>query len=171
VPGWVNGEKQPAVNDDVAALTSAVLNASRVLVAVSARSLAGVADRVTLPQFRLLVLLATHGEMTLGTLADMLGVNPSTAMRMADRLVGSECVGRRANPENRREVLLQLTRSGRVVVEQVTARRRAEIAAIVARMPAQDQEAMVTALHAFAEAGGEPPVSEPRQDHVPLGWD
>ncbi|CAM5308255.1 hypothetical protein SBADM41S_12362 [Streptomyces badius] len=45
--------------DDVDAVTEAVLTASRLLVAVSARSLAEVEERVTLPQFRMLVVLSS----------------------------------------------------------------------------------------------------------------
>ena len=56
--------------DDVDAVTCAVLTASRLLVAVSARSLAEVGERVTLPQFRMLVVLATRGATKLVGLAD-----------------------------------------------------------------------------------------------------
>ncbi|MCZ9336179.1 MarR family transcriptional regulator, partial [Streptomyces sp. TRM76130] len=73
--------------DDVDAVTQAVLTASRLLVAVSARSLAEVEERVTLPQFRMLVVLATRGATKLVTLAEQLQVAPSTAMRMVDRLI------------------------------------------------------------------------------------
>ena len=54
-------------------VVEAVLLASRVLVAVAAESLAEVADRVTLPQYRTLVVLATRGPMSLGALAEELG--------------------------------------------------------------------------------------------------
>jgi hypothetical protein len=46
------------LQDEVTALTSAALTASRALLAISARSLASAEERVTLPQFCLLVLLA-----------------------------------------------------------------------------------------------------------------
>ncbi|HYV60725.1 MAG TPA: MarR family transcriptional regulator, partial [Acidimicrobiia bacterium] len=65
-------------------VTDAVLDASRALVAVAARSLAGVADDVTLPQYRALVVLATEGAQSLGELAAALGVHTSTATRMCD---------------------------------------------------------------------------------------
>lgn len=159
------------VQDDVTALTSAVLTASRLLVAVSARSLAAAEERVTLPQFRLLVLLASHGETNLVTLADRLVVNPSTALRMVDRLVDGGFVSRRVNPDSRRETLLRLTSAGRQIVDTVTARRRDEIAAIVTRMSPRDRVGLVRALRAFAEAGGEPPAEERERDLVPLGWE
>lgn len=160
---------EPA-DDDVNAVTGAVLTASRLLVAVSARSLAAARDRVTLPQFRMLVVLA-GGETKLVALADRLAVNPSTAMRMVDRLTAAGLVDRRTNPVDRRENVLRLTAEGRRIVDDVTARRRHEIAAIVARMPPAQRGGLVAALRAFTDAGDEPPVTAPAHDAIPLGWD
>ncbi|MCX3062631.1 MarR family winged helix-turn-helix transcriptional regulator [Streptomyces beihaiensis] len=157
--------------DDVDAVTRAVLTASRLLVAVSARSLAEVEDRVTLPQFRMLVVLATRGTTKLVTLADLLQVAPSTAMRMVDRLIGAGLAVRQINPDNRRETLLRPTDEGRLTVENVTMRRRQEIAAIVERLDPGRRDALIGALTAFNEAGGEPPVPGPLDaDIFPLGW-
>lgn len=157
--------------DDVDAVTRAVLTASRLLVAVSARSLAEVEDRVTLPQFRMLVVLSTRGATKLVALAELLQVAPSTAMRMVDRLIAAGLADRRLNPDNRRETLLQLTEEGRRTVEDVTARRRAEIAAIVRRLTPTQRMGLIEALDAFNEAGGEPlaPGPEDAEAH-PLGW-
>ncbi|WP_141575105.1 MarR family winged helix-turn-helix transcriptional regulator [Actinomadura sp. WMMA1423] len=156
-----------ALDDDgVDAVTSALLTASRLLVAVSVRSLAAVEDAVTLPQFRLLVVLSSQGPAKLVTLAGLLEVNPSTAMRMVDRLAGAGLVDRQASPDSGREVRIQLTPAGRGIVDDVTARRRADIAAVVSRMPAGQRRALVEALRAFTEAGGEPPITSLAQ----LGW-
>ncbi|MEV8615273.1 MarR family transcriptional regulator [Amycolatopsis sp. NPDC051373] len=143
---------------DVDALTDAVLTASRLLVAVSVRSIAAAGDRLTLPQFRLLVVLHTRGPLKHATLAEHLGVTPSTASRMVDRLVAAGLVHRQHSPVSRREIVLELTDEGMKTVRQVTARRRREIAKIVAKMPEQRRRSLVEALAAFAEAGGEPPV-------------
>ncbi|WP_055568031.1 MarR family winged helix-turn-helix transcriptional regulator [Streptomyces atriruber] len=157
--------------DDVDAVTRAVLTASRLLVAVSARSLAEVEDRVTLPQLRMLVVLSTRGATKLVTLAEHLRVAPSTAMRMVDRLIATGLADRRANPRNRRETLLQVTEEGRRTVETVTARRRAEITAIVERLAPEQRGALVEALTAFNEAGGEPQVSDADdRGPYPFGW-
>ncbi|PWI14420.1 MarR family transcriptional regulator [Streptomyces sp. Act143] len=157
--------------DDVDVVTRAVLTASRLLVAVSARSLAEVEERVTLPQFRMLVVLSTRGATKLVTLADLLQVAPSTAMRMVDRLIAAGLADRQANPTNRRETLLQLTEEGRRTVEDVTARRRTEIAGIVERLRPTQRLALIEALAAFNEAGGEPPAPglDDAEPH-PLGW-
>ncbi|MFC4062051.1 MarR family winged helix-turn-helix transcriptional regulator [Planomonospora corallina] len=152
--------------EELAAVTSAVLTGSRLLVAIAARSLGAVEDRVTLPQFRMLVVLATHGETKLVTLAERLGVNPSTATRMAERLAAAGLVAREVNPHNRRESLIRLTPAGRRTVDEVTARRYEEITAIVSRMSPGQCRALVSAMTAFTRAGGEPPVGG---DH-PLGW-
>jgi DNA-binding MarR family transcriptional regulator len=146
-----------ALSDDAAAVTSSVLAATRVLVAVSLRSLAAAGEHVTLPQFRLLVLLDSRGETNLVTLADRLAVNSSTVLRMITRLARRGLVSRRVNPGSRREVLVRLTGAGERTVREVTARRREEIATIIARMPARSRAGLVTAMRAFAAAGGENP--------------
>ncbi|MGW0699226.1 MarR family winged helix-turn-helix transcriptional regulator [Streptomyces sp. NPDC002867] len=156
--------------DDVDAVTRAVLTASRLLVAVSARSLAAVEDRVTLPQFRLLVVLSTEGPAKLVVLAERLGVNPSTALRMMDRLIAAGLADRQVNPDNRRETVLRLTDDGRRIVEDVTGRRREEIAAIVSRLDPEQRAALVDALGAFTEAGAEPAVGGREAELYPLGW-
>jgi hypothetical protein len=50
-------------------LVAAVLTASRVLVGISARSLAGIEESVTLTQFRTLVVLEGQGASRLNVLA------------------------------------------------------------------------------------------------------
>ncbi len=151
-------------------MTSAVLTASRLLVAISARSLAAAEERVTLPQFRMLVVLAGRSDSKLAGLAEALAVNPSTAVRMVDRLSAAKLVTRRVNPANRREVVLRLTPAGRQLVDEVTARRRAEIAHIVQRMAPRRRAGLVRALRAFAEAGNEP-AADVGRDLVTLGWE
>jgi DNA-binding MarR family transcriptional regulator len=143
------------------AVTDAVLTASRLLVGVSARSIAAVADSITLPQFRLLVVLSTRGAVNMSVVAEQLDVNPSTATRMVDRLIAAGMVSRDTNPASRREVVVQLTAAGGDLVGRVTRLRRKEIAAIVARMPGKHRQELVDALEAFTEAGGEPSAALP----------
>ncbi|MFT4083234.1 MAG: MarR family transcriptional regulator [Nocardioides sp.] len=142
--------------DDNEELVTALLTASRSLVGVSARSLADIEDRVTLGQFRTLVVLDGHGPTRLNQLAQRLGVGPSTALRTVDRLIEAGLVDRRENEHDRREVIIRATASGREVVALVTERRRRAIADIVRRMPATEHRVLVDALLAFTEAAGEP---------------
>ena len=152
----------PTDRDD---LVDAVLGASRALVAVAARSLADFAEDVTLPQYRTLVELAARGPQRPADLASALGVDPSTATRMCDRLVRKQLVQRRRISADRRGVRISLTPTGRALVEEVTRRRRVEISQIVRRMPRSDRDSALTALRVFADAAGE----VPEQDWS-LGW-
>lgn len=147
-------------------LIDAVLGASRALVAVAARSLATVADDVTLAQYRVLIELASRGPQRLADLAAALRVDRSTATRMCDRLVRKRLVARRRVSRDRRTVRISLTSAGAELVTEVSRSRRAEIGAIVARMPSSHRPLVVKALRAFAEAAGE----VPEQDWS-LGWD
>lgn len=141
---------------DQAVVTDALLSASRALLAVAARSIAESSEDVTLPQYRALFVLSSRGPQTVGALAESLSVHPSTATRLCDRLVAKRLVLRRPTPDNRREVTISLAARGRKLVDEVTARRRADIATIVQRMPAETRSAAVDALRAFAVAAGEP---------------
>ena len=155
----------------VNAMVAAVVTASRVLVAISARSLAVVEDTLTVPQFRMLVVLDTNGATSLSRLAEQLAVNPSTAMRMVDRLTAAGMVERTADAGDRRVVRLVATEAGHRVVHQVTERRQAEIAQIVAAMPDKHRDAMVQALQAFADAAGETQVDPTTYTGLALpGW-
>jgi DNA-binding MarR family transcriptional regulator len=152
----------PAKSPDADAVTDAVLAASRLLVGLSARSIASVDESITMPQFRLLVVLSTRGPMNLGMLAEHLDVKPSTATRMIDRLVTADLVNRQVSPVSRREVVIDLTDAGVSVVTRVMRQRRREIGRIVTRMPERQRVALVEAFAAFSAAGGEPPTDSAR---------
>ena len=145
--------------------TDAVLVASRALVGVAARSLADVEETVTLVQYRALVLLASRDEMNVGSLADALDVHQSTATRLCDRLVSRGLVGRNLSDQSRREVVVAVTRAGQALIRAVTARRRAEIHKVMARVSAKQRAAITAAFTTFAEAAGEAP-----DDAWKLGW-
>ncbi|GAA2213609.1 MarR family transcriptional regulator [Nonomuraea monospora] len=148
--------------EDLDAVITAVLAGSRLLISVAARSLAAVEDKITLPQFRMLVLLAGHGGVNLVTMAELLDVNSSTAMRMADRLGGAGLIVREVNPDNRRESMMRLTKEGHRIVDEVMARRRKQIGEIVSRLSATQRQALISAMNAFNEAGGESAASLPQ---------
>lgn len=140
--------------------------AARVLVAVSAQSVAAVEDVVTLPQLRVLVMVASRGTLNLGAVAAGLGVHPSNATRTVERLVVAGLLNRRDDPADRRNLLLELTSAGRGLVDRVLNDRRAAIAGILERMPADRRRALVPVLRSAAAAGGEVP-----DDAVwALGW-
>ncbi len=145
----------PVLDDGRGAeLVDAVMTASRVLVAIAARSLAAAGD-VTLPQYRALVVLASGGPQRAVDLAGVLGVNPSSATRLVDRLVRSGLVRRTRERADRRALRVALSPAGRSLVAEVTRRRRAEFAQLLAALPADQHEQVVAALRAIADAAGE----------------
>lgn len=148
---------------------TALVSASRALVGVSARSLADLDDSITLPQFRTLVILTSEGVTNLNRLAELLGVNASSAVRMIDRLVGAGLVIREENPADRREVMLVVAPAGADIVEKVIARRRREIMRIARRMPQAVSDDLVTALITFAEAADDSDCGA-AGDAAALGW-
>ena len=142
---------------DLDTIIETVLTTSRVFVAIAARSLASTESDVTLPQFRLLIVLAAHGPQGLGPLAEFLAVNASTAMRMCDRLIRKGLVRRRKSPTDRREVRLALTERGRDLVDHTTNQRRIELSRLLKSMPQEEQRHLVQALAYINIAAGEVP--------------
>ena len=128
----------PGVTEQVAdeAAVDAVLTASRTLVAVATQSLGAAAEDTTIAQYRALVVLASRGPQRVGDLAAALDVTPPTAGRMCDRLLRKGLIRRHRARADRRAVQVSVTASGREVVDQATARRRALIADILRRLPA-----------------------------------
>ena len=153
----------PQAEDQV---VDAVLSASRVLVAIAARSLADVGEEVTLTQYRSLVVLASRGPQGVAALADAVAVTPPTASRMCDRLVKKGLVTRRTDRRDRRQVRIALSPGGRRLVDAVTARRRLEIEHLVASISTESRGGVVEALRHLSETAGE----VPEQDWS-TGWD
>lgn len=130
--------------------------ASRALLGVVARSLAPALEEVTVPQFRLLVLAGELGPVRSSDLAERLAVGGSTLTRSVDRLVAGGWLERRAGASDRREVLVAATEAGLRLVGEVTDRRRAELARVVARMTPRDRALLARGAAAFHRAADEP---------------
>jgi DNA-binding MarR family transcriptional regulator len=154
------------VGDPTEELTDSVLTASRVLVAVAARSLAEHEAEVSVQQYRALVVLASRGPQRPIDLAEALGVDPSTATRLCDRLARKHLISRRRQGDDRREVRLDLSELGRTLVGSVTERRREEIRVILAAVPRPERGGLVQAFRTFARAAGEVP-----DDQWPRSWE
>jgi DNA-binding MarR family transcriptional regulator len=73
-------------------------------------------DGLTIPQMRLLWALRDEDGLPVGTLAEHLGVNPSTITGHVDRLVRMGMVRREEDPADRRIVRNYLTEQGATTV-------------------------------------------------------
>lgn len=99
--------------------------------------------------------MASRGPQSVGAVAGHLSVHLSHATRTCDRLVASGLLGRTENPADRRRLRLELTASGRALVRSVMDHRRAQIEALLERVPAGERIALTPALRSLAAAGGE----------------
>jgi DNA-binding MarR family transcriptional regulator len=122
---------------DLAPETLAALQAAtRVLAGVALRSLDVLDGAVTLPQFRMLAVLADLGRARSVQVARALGLEASTVTRLADRMVAAGYVSRGGEPRHRGVVTLELTGSGKDLVGRVAAWRGQELGADLPPAPA-----------------------------------
>jgi len=129
--------------------------ATRVLVAVASRSVESLAGSVSLPQFRLLLVLHELGRVPSSRVAAALGAGASSVTRLADRLDASGHLLRGGDPRNRSVVTLELTPSGRELVERIMRWRHDELLRILGRLEPGERAATGRLLRRFAEAAGE----------------
>lgn len=124
---------------------------------VATRDLVGIALRsvedleVSLPQFRLLLVLQGLGRASSTQCAEALGVAGSSITRLADRLDASGHLVRGTDPANRSVVTLELTGSGRRVVRQATTGRRRELRRVLDQLDPTERAASAAVLEQLHE--------------------
>lgn len=156
---------RPRVQSPEEQLAEAIILAGKAMAGVAARTVAQATDDLTLPQHRTLVVLAEQGPRHLADLAQALGVSPSTATRMCDRLVRKRLISRTRDEVDRREVDLSLTNAGKALVDEVAHRRKSELRKLVGDVPKEERERLIAALRSVAEAAGTVPDAD-----WTLGW-
>jgi DNA-binding MarR family transcriptional regulator len=83
--------------------------------------------QLDLGQVDTLELLVDAGAVRMGELADLLRVDASSATRAVQRLVADGYARRRADPCDRRGVIIEATPGGRATVEEMRARARSAL--------------------------------------------
>ncbi len=114
-------------------------------------------DRVrrglTTSQLLTLLLLDEAGQssLSMGELAGELGVSLPTATGLVDRLVREKLVARKGSGEDRRVVLVTITRQGRVVIRRVLRVLDELLARTLSAMTDEEQESVVRAAERIFE--------------------
>ncbi len=144
-------EADPPMGSDVEVLQQA----TRMLAGVALRSVEVLHGAVTLPQYRVLAVLADLGEARSARVADALGLEASTVTRLVDRLAAAGHVRRSSDPTNRSAVTLQLTASGRGLVEQVVGWRLRELTRILLCLKPADRVSLTSSLALLVDVAGE----------------
>lgn len=133
---------------------SALMQLSKVVTAAVAHSLAVLDSPVTVPQLRVLVMVGSQGPVNVTAVAEALGVNPSSASRTCERLTLGGLMDRREAPTDRRQVELTLTADGELLIETLLGHRRLLFEAMVAEMPAAEQQRLARGLSALNATTG-----------------
>jgi len=141
--------------DHTASDVEILQQATRLLAGVALRSVEVLRGAVTLPRYRVLAVLADFGEVRSARVADALGLEASTVTRLVDRLEAAGHVSRSSDPTNRSAVTLQLTASGRDLVEQVVSWRLRELKRILLRLQPADRTALTSSLALLVDVAGE----------------
>jgi DNA-binding MarR family transcriptional regulator len=129
--------------------------ATRVLAGVALRSLDVLDGAVTLPQFRILAVLADFGRAPSAQVAQVLGIEDSAVTRFAARMVAAGYVSRNDEQGHGDAVTLELSAPGEDLVAQVTAWRERELARIFRQLPPAERTILTHALRQLVEATGE----------------
>jgi DNA-binding MarR family transcriptional regulator len=138
----------------------AVMAGSILEFGIVVRSLAPALERVTMLQYRILLLVHAHGPMRNTDLASEVGLLPSGVTRIVSRLVRDGYATRRTAEESRREVFVHPTPRGAALVEDVLARRRDEYRGILRRLSIAERSSLVAASKALTRAVDTRPGSE-----------
>ena len=126
--------------------------ATRGLLALNVSVLEHMEISVGLAPLRALQSLDRRGPSMVGELGDDLGLVPSTASRLSDRLAEAGLITRRPAPSNRRSTLLELTDAGRAILDELVALRIRAFGEVADQMSNQDRAALIQGAHAFTAA-------------------
>ena len=137
-----------------------VLDACRLLVAISVRSLAAVSEQVDIVRLRILVVIGSHDIVRVSDIASATGISISKASRTCDRMAIDGLIVRTDDPHDRRNLRLSLTPAGRRILAKVAQTRRDAIRPALSAMQPTDRAELITVLREFTAAGGEPALHE-----------
>jgi len=109
------------------------------------------AKKISMRQFQALVILATHDGLTLSQVGEKLGLAPSTATELANRMISMNILEKIGGETDKRHVRLQLTPMGVELLKQ----RQQAMADLFERFlqdfPVDDQEKFVTSFETIWE--------------------
>ena len=107
---------------------------------------------LTMPQFRLLLVLALRGGAASHDLAESMGVSLATITGIVDRLAAQDLVTRREDPRDRRVRRVELTAAGRGLVDDIAAAGTASQRRLLDRLSLDDLVILERAFGLLADA-------------------
>ncbi|MBW8486180.1 MarR family winged helix-turn-helix transcriptional regulator [Actinomadura parmotrematis] len=150
-PGDAPGAAGPG-GSGLADLAAAVERAVATAMLAWNRADQGLEVHVSPVQLRAIETIARQDRINLGGLAAELGVIPSSASRLCDRLEAAGLILREPAQADRREIIVTLSRDGQALCASLSRRRRAVVAAALAELSAPSRARLLDSLTEFARA-------------------
>jgi DNA-binding MarR family transcriptional regulator len=117
----------------------AVLRSRRLLASLHP----GLAAKLTPSKIRALDLLAEHGGLRVGELADRVGIDDATATRLVDRLEEMGVASRKSDVGDRRATTVALTSAGEEVVASIAKQRQLFFCDVLDALEPAEREELV----------------------------
>ena len=110
---------------------------------------------LTYAQSQVLFHVADHPGCHMGDVAKAFGVTLPAVTHIVDRLEEKQFLQRTDDPADRRVYLLELTRTGRTLVEELHGLQMRGVEAVLRRMRADDRQRVIKGLEALVDAAAE----------------
>ncbi len=110
---------------------------------------------LTYAQSQVLYYVGDHPGCHMGDVAKAFGVTLPAVTHIIDRLEQKQFVLRGDHPGDRRVYLLELTREGKALVQELRTMQKRGVEEVLARMSAEDQHRVIKGLEALVDAATE----------------
>jgi len=115
----------------------------------------------TLPQIRVMTVLAAGGTSTVSAIAEALESSRPATSEMIDRMVDIGYVSREPNPADRRQVLISLTPPAAEIMDVKIARRRAVLVESLSDLSEQELAGFLKGMRGFTRTIAPDVMSDP----------
>lgn len=152
------------MQDGQAALIDQALDAySRIVRSVQAQTTPDwLTLDLTMAQLKTLLVLALEGPLTIGGLAEQLGVGLPTASHLTERLVQAGLAERSDDAGDRRRTLARLSARGAELIGRLRQGRREQLQSYFAQLTPEELAGLVLGLQGLARVVGPVPIVEQR---------
>ena len=110
---------------------------------------------LTYAQSQVLYYVGDHPECHMGDVAKAFGVTLPAVTHIVDRLEQKQFLLRGDHPADRRVYILELTRQGKALVQELRTLQKRGVEAVLARMSSEDRAKVIKGLEALVDAATE----------------
>ena len=107
---------------------------------------------LTYSQAQVLFHLGRNPNSLVTDVARTFGITLAAVTQVVDRLVGKRFADRAANPRDRRQVLLSLTRAGQALVRDLEAAQISGLSEVLRRLPVSERKEVIRGLERLVSA-------------------